>query len=88
MRVRLNSPCTCPITTPKYVEMNPKSGKLSSGSGGSKGSNRRLLRNRNKKGPLDMFFTTNPVDVAKARKDQGRQKTIGELSRKELREKA
>ena len=42
------------------------------------------------KGPLDMFFTPNPTDVVKARKersDQGRQKTLNEMCRKELRNK-
>jgi len=71
------------------VEMNPKSGKLSSG--GSKGSNNMPSKRPRQKGPIDMFFTPNPADVLKARKeskDQGRHKTINELCRKELREKA
>ena len=42
------------------------------------------------KGPLDMFFTPNPTDVVKARKersDQGRQKTLNETCKEELRNK-
>ena len=52
------------------VEMNPKSGKLSSG--GSKGSNNMPSKRPRQKGTIDMFFTPNPTDVVKARKDQGR----------------
>jgi len=40
------------------------------------------------KDPLDMYHNPNPTNVVKARKYQGRQKTINELCRKELRQKA
>jgi len=42
------------------------------------------------KGPLDMFLNSNPTDVVKVRKegrDQGRQKTLNEMCRKEPRNK-
>jgi len=68
------------------VEMSPKNGKLSSGR--SKGSNNMPSKRPRQKGPMDTFFTPNLADVVNARKDQGRQKTMNELCRKELREKA
>jgi len=40
------------------------------------------------KSPLDVFFAPNPANIVKGRKDQGRQRTINELCRKELRERA
>ena len=46
-----------------------------------------LARSQSKQGPIDMFFTPNPTNVVKGRKEQGRQKTINELCRKELRAK-
>lgn len=69
------------------VEM-PKGGKFTSG--GSKGSNSMPSKRSKTKGPIDMFFTPNPADVVKARKegkDQGRQKTLNEMCRKDLRNK-
>lgn len=39
------------------------------------------------KGPIDMFFTPNPKDTIKGRK-RGKQQTINEVCRKELRDKA
>ena len=44
------------------VEM-PKGGKFTSGSGGSTGSNSIPSKRPKMKGPLDMFFTSNHVDV-------------------------
>ena len=70
------------------VEMNPRSGKHASGGSGTKGSNNVPSKKPRQKGPLDMYYTPNPANVVKARKDQGRQKTLNELCRKELREKA
>jgi len=55
---------------------------------GSKGTNSMASKKHQQKGPLDMFFTPNLADIVKARKNQGRQKPINELYRKELREKA
>jgi len=69
------------------VEM-PKGGKFSSG--GSKGSTSLPQKKQKTKAPLDMFFTSNLADVLKARKewrDQGRQNTLNEMCRKDLRNK-
>ena len=38
--------------------------------------------------PLDMFITSNPMDVVKARKNKGRKKLIQDPCRKDFREKA
>ena len=48
-------------------------------------------KKQNTKGSLDMFFTPNLMDIVKGRKeerDQGRQKTLNEMCREELRNKA
>jgi len=70
------------------VEMNLKGGSAKVSSTGSKGSSSMPSKKIRQKGPLDVFFAPNPADVVKARKKQGRQKTINKLCRKELREKA
>ena len=71
------------------VEMpKAKGGKFTSG--GSKDSNSMFSKRPKTKGPLDMFFGPNPADVVKARKegkDQGRQKTLNETCKEELRNK-
>ena len=57
---------------------------------GSKGSTSLPQKKQKTKGPLDMFFTPNPTNFVKARKegrDQGRQQTLNEMCRKELRNK-
>jgi len=45
------------------------------------------LKKPKQKGPIDMFFTPIPTNIVKDRKEQGEQKTMNELCRKELRVK-
>jgi len=66
----------------------PKDGKVTNG--GSKGSSSMPPKRQKTKGPLDMFSTPNPANVVKATKekrDQGRQKILNKMCRKELRKK-
>ena len=49
------------------VEMNSNDGKFSSG--GSKGSSSMPCKKPKQKGPIRMFFTPNPTNVVKARKE-------------------
>ena len=70
------------------VEMNLKSGSGKFSSGGSKGSSSMPSKKPRQKGPLDVFSAPNPTNIVKGRKEQGRQRTINALCRKELRERA
>ena len=51
------------------VEMNPRIGKHISGGSGTKVSNNVSSKKPRQKGPLNMYYTPNPANVAKARKD-------------------
>ena len=67
------------------VEMNSKDGKFSNG--GSEGSSSMPSKKPIPKGPLDMFFSPNPASIVTLER-MGGKKTLNELCRKELREKA
>ena len=67
------------------VEMNSRDVKFPSV--GSKGSSSMPLKKPKQKGPMDMFFSPIPTNVVKGNKEQGRQKTMNELCKKELRAK-
>jgi len=60
------------------VQLNPGGGKHANGRSETKGSNNVPSKKPRQKGLLDLHYTTNPVNVVKVRKDQGRQKTNNE----------